>query len=343
MATLESLIEIGNRHLLNIVTFLWFMWCTTLAVGIVICNVSDYVNRRTLAKLRRRYERHRIERNEDSLEFEVDQDYLKTILICRGKELEEDIQRMGLDFESQAVLENFRSRILEKLADFPSTHQEVVDQLKSLYQGMGDLQHVIPADQLFLARKALKRGEAGKAVALLKQAQTLANQQIAESSTPVAVNRGKRLAAQAAYLLGGLAEASFNYFTAMQYYQQAADLQPNNLRYLSAAVELSYAFGELQETDQLLRQIFKIQGKLLGPEHPSLAQTLNNLGVLRHTQGRHAEAEAFYLWALEICEAHLDAHDPEALNLRNNYATFLKEVGRPHEAAAFKARTAAKV
>ena len=341
MATLESLLELGNRNLLNIVTILWFMWCTTLAMGIVICNVSDYVNRRTLANLRRRYERHRLKRDEDSLEFEVDPEFLKTTLICREKELEEDIWRMGLDFESQAVLEHFRTRIQEKLAEFPTTYQEVVDQLKNLYQGLGDLQQLIAPDQLFLARMALKRGETGKAVALLKRAQVLANQQIAETSnSQVAVNRGKRLAAQAAYLLGGLAEANFNYFTAMQYYQQAADLQPANLRYLSAAAELSYAFGELQETEHLLKQIFTIQGKLLGSEHPDLAQTLNNLGVLRHTQGRHPEAEAFYLWALEICEAHLDPRDPEALNLMNNYAAFLQEVGRTGEAATFKARAA---
>ena len=126
----------------------------------------------------------------------------------------------------------------------------------------------------------------------------------------------------------------------MQYYQQAADLQPTNLRYLSAAAELSYAFGELQETEHLLKQIFTIQGKLLGSEHPDLAQTLNNLGVLRHTQGRHTEAEAFYLWALEICEAHLDARDPQALSLMNNYAACLQEVGRTGEAATFKARAA---
>jgi tetratricopeptide (TPR) repeat protein len=340
MATIESLLELGNRNLLNIVTVLWFMWCTTLAMGIVICNVSDYVNRRTLVNLRRRYERHRLKRDEDSLEFEVDPEFLKTTLICREKELAEDIRRMGLDFESQAVLEHFRTRIQEKLAEFPTTYQEVVDQLKNLYQGMGDLQHLIGPDKLFLARMALKRGETGKAVALLKRAQMLANQQIAETSTPVAVNWGKRLAAQAAYLLGGLAEANFNYFTAMQYYQQAADLQPTNLRYLSAAAELSYAFGELQETEHLLKQIFTIQGKLLGSEHPDLAQTLNNLGVLRHTQGRHTEAEAFYLWALEICEAHLDARDPQALSLMNNYAACLQEVGRTGEAATFKARAA---
>ena len=83
-----------------------------------------------------------------------------------------------------------------------------------------------------------------------------------------------------------------------------------------------------------------IQEKLLGPEHLDLAQTLNNLGVLRHTQGRHAEAEAFYLWALEVCEANRHPQNQEAVNLMQNYAAFLQDVGRRHEADAVRARAA---
>jgi tetratricopeptide (TPR) repeat protein len=109
---------------------------------------------------------------------------------------------------------------------------------------------------------------------------------------------------------------------------------------LKAAAELSYAFEEFQETGHLLEQVLKIQEKLLGPEHLDLAQTLNNLGVLRHTQGRHAEAEAFYLWAMEICETKGHPQDQDAVNLRQNYAAFLREVGRQREADAVKARAA---
>ena len=137
-----------------------------------------------------------------------------------------------------------------------------------------------------------------------------------------------------------MAETDFNYFTATQYYQLAADLQPANLTYLKTAAELSYAFEEFQETGHLLEQVLKIQEKLLGPEHLDLAQTLNNLGVLRHTQGRQAEAEAFYLRALEICDAQGNPQDQDAVNLRQNYAAFLQEVGRHHEADAVKAQAA---
>jgi tetratricopeptide (TPR) repeat protein len=125
------------------------------------------------------------------------------------------------------------------------------------------------------------------------------------------------LAAGAAFLLGQLAEIDFNYFAATQHYQLAAELQPANLKYLKAAAELSYAFEEFQETGHLLEQVLRIQEKLLGPEHLDLAETLNNLGVLRHTQGRQAEA-----------------------NLRQNYGAVLQEVGRYQEAEAFKGQAA---
>ena len=195
---------------------------------------------------------------------------------------------MGLDFGLQGVLENFRGRIQRRLADLPATHHELEDRLQNIYVGLNDFKDLCGPDQLSLARMALKRGATGKAAALLKRAQSLGNQQVAEASgSQLAVDRNKRLAASAAFLLGQLAEIDFNYFTATQYYQMAADLQPSNLTYLKAAAELSYAFEEFHETGHLLEQVLTIQEKLLGPEHLDLAQTLNNLGVLRHTQGRH--------------------------------------------------------
>jgi tetratricopeptide (TPR) repeat protein len=241
----------------------------------------------------------------------------------------------------QAVLDNFRGKIQNKLADLPGTHHELVNRLQNIYRGLNDFKELCGPDQLSLARMALKRGETAKAAALLKRAQFLVNQQVAEASgSQLAMARDKKLAAGAAFLLGQLAETDFNYFTATQYYQLAAGLQPANLTYLKVAAELSHAFGEFHETGCLLEQVLKIQEKLLGPEHVELAQTLNNLAVLRHTQGRDAEAEAFYLWALEICEANLGPQDQDVVNLMQNYAAFLQEVGRHREADAFKTRAA---
>ncbi|MFA5111848.1 MAG: tetratricopeptide repeat protein [Desulfobaccales bacterium] len=341
MDILESFLELAQKNLLPILTCLWFIWCAGVALGIIICNVSIFINRRTLAILRRRYESHRLKPDEEAAPFEFDPAHLQNILICREKELRDDGERMGLDFGLQAVLEHFRARIQKKLADPPATHQELIKRLQGLYQALEELKDLFEPEQFFLARMALKRGETGKAKVLLKQAQARVYQPVAGASSPQLTEaRGKRLAAQAAFLLGAVEETNFDFFAATQYYLQAADLQPTNLTYLNAAAEFSYAFGEFHETEHLLKQVLRIQEKLQGPEHPALAQTLNNLGVLRHTQGQHAEAEAFYLWALEICEAHLNPEDPDVVSLMQNYAGFLQEIGRNREAASIKARAA---
>jgi tetratricopeptide (TPR) repeat protein len=341
MDILESILVLIQKNLLDIFTILWIIWIVGVALGVVVAIVSSWIKRRTLARLSQRYEADRRRRDENQMYFDLDIDRIRDTLIRRAAELREDVERMGMDFGLQEVLEHFRGRIQQRLADLPATHRELEDRLRNIYAELNDFKDLSEPDQLFMARMALKRGATGEAAALLKRAQSLGNQQVAEASgSQLAVAGNKELAAGVAFLLGQLAESDFNYFAATQHYQLAAELQPANLAYLKAAAEFSYVFEEFQETGHLLEQVLIIQEKLLGPEHPDLAQTLNNLGVLRHTQGRPAEAEAFYLWALEIHATKGHPQDQDAFNLRRNYAAFLQEVGRHHEADAIKAQTA---
>lgn len=341
MHTLESISALIQKNFLDIITVLWVIYFAGVALVVVAATVSSCRNRLTLAWLRQRYEPDRRRRNEVGVHFDLDLDRIKNTLIHREGELRADIERMGMDFGLQGVLEHFRDRVNRRLADLHGTHREIEARLRNIYAALNDFKDLSEPDQLSQARMALKRGATGKAAALLKHVQSLGNQQVAEASgSQLAVTRNKSLAARAAFLLGQLAETDFSYFAATQYFQLAADLQPANLTYLKAAAELSYAFEEFQETGHLLEQVLKIQEKLLGPEHPDLAQTLNNLGVLRHTQGRQAEAEAFYLWALEIYDAQDHYQDQDAVNLRQNYAAFLRELGRHQEGDVVKAQAA---
>jgi tetratricopeptide (TPR) repeat protein len=341
MDVLESIYELAQRNFLDIVTILWAIWCAGVGLGMVICTISSCCNRRTCKRIKRRLEHNWQQRQREPDNFDLDQEALRHLLIRREREFQEDIDRMGLDFESQAVLEYFQARIQAKLADIPASYQELIQRLESICQGLNEFKDLFGAEQILCARVALKRGDSSRALALLKRVHSLVHDQMAAAGgSKLAVSRATRLAAQAAFLLGQLADNDFNYFQATQYYQQAADLMPGNTTFLNAAAGLSYAFGELHETEYLLKLLLKIQEKLLGPEHPDLAQTLNNLGVLRHTQGRLAEAEAFYQWALEVSGATLNPQAPEALNLMQNYTTLLKEVGRSQESKFFAPRVA---
>jgi tetratricopeptide (TPR) repeat protein len=339
MDILESIFALIQQNFLGIITILWLIWFTAVAMGVVVSAVSSCRHRRALARLSQRCGPDRQRRDKGGVQIYLDPDRIRDTLIHREAELREDVERMGLDFGLQGVLEHFRDRVRRRLADIPATRHEIEDRLRNIYVALNDFKDLIEPDQLSAARMALQRGATGKAAALLKRAQSLGNEQVAEApGSQPAVARNKKLAARAIFLLGQLAETDFSYFAATQYYQLAADLQPSNLTYLKAAAELSYAFEEFQETGHLLEQVLKIQEKLLGPEHLDLAQTLNNLGVLCHTQGRQAEAEAFYRWGMEICDAKGHFQDQDAVNLRQNYAAFLQEVGRRQEANALKAQ-----
>jgi tetratricopeptide (TPR) repeat protein len=57
----------------------------------------------------------------------------------------------------------------------------------------------------------------------------------------------------------------------------------------------------------LFKRSLAIREKALGPDHPDVAISLNNLAGLYDKEGRYAEAEQFYKRALTIGEkAELD-------------------------------------
>jgi tetratricopeptide (TPR) repeat protein len=68
--------------------------------------------------------------------------------------------------------------------------------------------------------------------------------------------------------------------------------------------------------------------KLIGPEHPVLANTLNNLAVICRRDGRYEEAERLYERALSLLEAGVEPSHPTLARTRRNYAALLRAMGR---------------
>lgn len=60
------------------------------------------------------------------------------------------------------------------------------------------------------------------------------------------------------------------------------------------AAEQAAAAGDIGAAGELLRQAVQLQETELGPHHPDLANTLNNLGVVCEKTGRLDEAERCY-------------------------------------------------
>ncbi len=95
------------------------------------------------------------------------------------------------------------------------------------------------------------------------------------------------------------------------------------------------------EAEPLLQRALAIRERALGPEHPHVAASLNNLAVLYDTQGRYAEAEPLYQRSLAIREKALGPEHPDVAQSLESYAALLRETGRADEAVELEARAKA--
>jgi hypothetical protein len=63
----------------------------------------------------------------------------------------------------------------------------------------------------------------------------------------------------------------------------------------------------------------------MGPEHPAVAITLNNLAVNARMRGEPVEAASLYRRALSILEGRVEPDHPNLLLTRRNHAKLLRE------------------
>ena len=93
------------------------------------------------------------------------------------------------------------------------------------------------------------------------------------------------------------------------------------------SAEQAASSGDYQSAESLLREVARLQAASLGPHHPDLASTFNNLGVVCEKANKLADAGQFYHQALTIASASLDAEDPLVVTSRNNFNDFRRAHG----------------
>jgi CHAT domain-containing protein/tetratricopeptide (TPR) repeat protein len=86
------------------------------------------------------------------------------------------------------------------------------------------------------------------------------------------------------------------------------------------------------ETEDLYRRALAVQEASLGPEHPSIGATLNNLGALLDQRGRNTEAEPLQRRALAVLEKGLGALHPDTAATLTSLAVSLDRQGKIVEA-----------
>ena len=119
-------------------------------------------------------------------------------------------------------------------------------------------------------------------------------------------------------LNGDLKRTELAYAEAAVYYQQAVEVMESVptarqelAEYLNAWGLVSHEAGEYAKAGPLYRRALGIREQALGPTHPGVAQSLNNLAALYQAQGRYAAAEPLYQRALASRERVLGTDHPD--------------------------------
>jgi hypothetical protein len=109
------------------------------------------------------------------------------------------------------------------------------------------------------------------------------------------------------------------------------------LRAILDSAEQAAAAQDFVSAEHYLRQAAVIQEVQLGPAHPDLANTLNNLGIVLEKLGKPSDAEASYRRAYAIATATRAPDDPLVATSRQNLRDFCAAAGRPFELAQLRA------
>ncbi len=118
--------------------------------------------------------------------------------------------------------------------------------------------------------------------------------------------------------------------------QSDALLQETNL--LNQKVIELFNATKYEEAIPYAKRILEIREKALGKNHPKVAESMNDLGVLYSATGRHEKAEALLKKALEIRERTLCKGDPNILESLKNLKDFYKAIGSDKEVSSLSKR-----
>jgi len=103
----------------------------------------------------------------------------------------------------------------------------------------------------------------------------------------------------------------------------AAAAEPE-VEVLEAQADELYALGRFADAAALVRRSLDIKRETLGPRHPDVAATLNNLAVLLKRHGDHLAARPLYEESLDITREALGPRHPDVATSLNNLAVLLQ-------------------
>ena len=90
--------------------------------------------------------------------------------------------------------------------------------------------------------------------------------------------------------------------------------------------------GAYQQAEPWREQCLSLSSDHLGPKHPAVAASLNNLAGLYESQGKYEQAEPLYLEALEMIKGLLGPEHPDVATSLNNLAALYESQGKYEQA-----------
>lgn len=100
------------------------------------------------------------------------------------------------------------------------------------------------------------------------------------------------------------------------------------------AAEAAAEAGNYLSAESLLREAARLQEASLGPRHPDLANTLNNLGIVCEMTGKPDDAEQYFRRAVSIARTSLAPDHPFVTTSQKNLRDFCEARGRKVELPA---------
>lgn len=94
---------------------------------------------------------------------------------------------------------------------------------------------------------------------------------------------------------------------------------------LTRSAQYLQSQGRYGEAEPLFQRAQMIREKVLGANHPDVAQSLNNLASLYQNQGRYEEAAPLYQQALAIADTALGPDHANTQIFRSNYNKLLRQ------------------
>jgi hypothetical protein len=107
--------------------------------------------------------------------------------------------------------------------------------------------------------------------------------------------------------------------------------EPREARSIIENAEQAAAAGNYASAEDLLREAAALQEQTLGPQHPDLVNTLNNLGVVCEITDNPIDAEHYFRRAYTIATATLAPDHPFVATSSKNLHDFCAARGRPAE------------